>query len=186
MTLRVSRSHGDRTASSLAVALSLGGDLLDPLLFDVFREFAFSSTSASEFADFYLRAECFSKFSDGDKEGALSRVEKAYSKFSESEIACAEANAQLVDPWSRCRLNQTIWRRARGIVSRILGTFPLESFPSRCAFGPGASGSLQRTAASHQNKWALSTHITEGALPYYLAFHRWADIGPVGSSSEQW
>lgn len=180
MTHRVSRSQGDRTASLLAESLSIGDEVLDPSLFDVCREFAFDSSSAADFSFFYLRAECMSKFNDGDANWAQTRVENAMSKFLSSELACADANARLVDPWSRSRLNQPVWRRARGIVSRILGSFPLADFPRRCSFGPGASGSLRRSAASHQNKWALSTHITEGALPYYLAFHRWADIGLPG------
>lgn len=59
-------------------------------------------------------------------------------------------------------------------MSRILGRFPMERFPAACGFGPGASSSIRRKDACHQNKWASSAHITERAIPYHSAFVSWA------------
>lgn len=176
MIRRIPIRSGNALLCELADSLDLlqSNDEISSSLLDVSREFAFSSDSADEFAHWYLRSECFSKFRSSGETPHL--VEAALAKFQEAELLAARANERLVDPWTRHSLDQRVWRRARGIASRVLGRFPWESFPWHCRFGPGASGSLRRTDASHQKKWAASAHITEGAVPYHHAFVRWSTL----------
>jgi len=168
---------GERTTLALASAL-FGEDTLeiDPMIFDVSREFAFSSDNAEEFAYWYLRSECFSKFQPGDPDLEVAQERAAMERFMAAESDCKLANSQLVDIWTRPRLNLRVFKKARALIGGLLGRFPWEEFPWECRFGPGASGSLSRKRASHQNKWVLSTHITAEALPYYAAFWRWSTL----------
>lgn len=178
MGLRPSKIRaGERATLALNRALfGEGDDVVDLSVLDVCREFAFSSENADDFAYWYLRSECFSKFLPDDPELQGYREEAAMEKFMEAEHACGLANSRLVDVWTRARLDLPVWAKARALVGGVLGAFPWEQFPWECRFGPGASGSLTRKRASHQNKWVLSTHITAEALPYYAAFKRWSTL----------
>lgn len=173
MRLSLGISTGDRILSLAADALGFDTEI-DSSHLDVCRAFAFSSDTAEEFSSWYLRSECFSKFRSGGVD--LKRSTLTQQKFLDAEYACELANARLVDTWSRASLNQSVWRRARSLVADVLGQFPWDSFPRYCGFGPGASVGLPSRKAFHQNKWELSTHITEGALPYFSAFDRWAGL----------
>lgn len=178
MIRRIPIRSGDALLCELAQSLSLIGGSetsIDPCLLSVSREFAFSSTTAEEFSEFYLRSEAFSKFRGED---SASLAEVAIDKFREAESAAGDSNSRLIDLWSRARVNQRVFRRARAILHDILGPFPMESFPWACRFGPGASVGLRRTDASHQKKWDRSSHITKAALPYYWAFARWSTVLP--------
>lgn len=166
----------DTVLSSLSTRLGFQFPEIDPFELGLLREFAFDSTSAAEFAWFYNASEVFSKFSNGDQRAGAMRVLAAKSKFYEAEGICRTANERLYEGFSRASLNQTVLRRARGLVSRVLGPFPWESFPWACGFGPGASLGLRRVASSQQNKWVMSTHITQAAIPYFAAFRRWAGV----------
>lgn len=174
-------STSDRTVVSIANAFDLGSTEIDPALFQVAREFAFSSETAQDFAYWYQVSQVFSKFDPGDPGSASRRVGVAMAGFEASELACRNSNGRLVDTWSRPQLHFGHWARARRLTAAVLGRFPWESFPRLCAFGPGASSSLRRTASCQQNKWALSTHITPAAIPYYAAFHRWAGLADLPS-----
>nr|WKV34133.1 MAG: RNA-dependent RNA polymerase [Riboviria sp.] len=174
-SLSLSVRNGDRLSTSLASALDIeSGGEIDPHLLDVSREFAFSSKTAEEFYQWYLRSECFSKYlSDGSAE---ERSSLALRKFWDAEQECHSINGRLVDPWSRASITQRDWKRARAIVGDILGKFDFNELPQSCAFGPGASTQWKSREAFHQNKWALSTHITEEALPYGEAFLKWSGL----------
>lgn len=148
---------GESLDRMLAEALGIYSEGIAPDHLAVAREFAFSSDSLIEFAEWYLRAECFSKYSvSGDD---LSRAEAALDKFKEAEAQCHRLNERLVDPWSRVSLNQDVWKRARALIGSVLGPFPWEELPTCVGFGPGASTEMRASHAFLQNKWALSTHI---------------------------
>lgn len=179
MSLRLSVGQGDSTVLQIADALGFGDEISDVEL-QFCRMAAFDSTSADEFREWYLRYNAFNKFVDAS---GADLVTPAIQKFMDAETACREANSRLVDIWNRARINPRAWRKARSIIGAVLGRFPLDELPWRSGFGPGASGSLQRSRSSHQNKWVLSSHITEEALPYYVAFHRSVDL-PIPDNLE--
>lgn len=178
MRLNLSNVLGDRVTGQLARSLGVSsdGDSISPELFGVMNEFAFSSTTPEEFSYWYLRAKCFSKFDDGDPSSEAARVTAAMDAFWDSEAHCSAVNERLVDPWTRHSIPQGVLRRARCLVSDVLAQFPWEKFPMACGFGPGATTGLRRNESAQQNKWALSAHITEKALPYHHAFARWCSV----------
>lgn len=174
-SLSLSVRNGDRLSLALATALDVeGGGAVDPSILGACRAFAFDSASAEEFGEWYLRAECFSKYlSPGDDEA---RRSLALRKFWDAEARCQSINERLVDPWSRASLHQRTWLRARAIVGEVLGRFDLNELPQSCAFGPGATTQWKSRDAYHQHKWEFSSHITEEALPYAIAFQKWAGL----------
>ena len=169
----------DSIIQSLATRMGYGYPDVDPVELAINREFAMSSTSAAEFAWFYLCSEALSKFSNNSPASSKLRREAAEASFWRSEEACRIANGRLVDPWTRCSLNQRVLRRARTLVTSVLGPFPWEQFSWECGFGPGASLGLRRQASSQQNKWVKSAHITQTAIPYFAAFRRWAGLNTL-------
>lgn len=175
MTLKVSNKLGVMVTQELASAFGLleeGGLTVDAGQFDESWEAALASRNHEEFALHYQRASLLSKF---DTEDPL--LEDATIRgFIENEEMCALINRQLVGGSQSLYVDPYIWSRARRRVRQVLGPFPWEKFPQVCGFGPGASTSLRRRVSSHQNKWELSTHITESALPYYDAFQKWSGI----------
>lgn len=181
MTLRVSRTLGDTITTALADALDLGTDFISEPMIDVCRSFAFESEDVNEFRYWYLRDQCFSKFETGDSLDDLRKEKAAIAGFKSSEENCRVINGKFEGWESRCSVNIKLIRRARAIIARILGTFDINELPSMCGFGPGASGSLGRKACSQQDKWDLSSHITERALPYHAAFVKWSGSIPVPS-----
>lgn len=178
MRLNLSSVLGDRVTCQLAknLGLSRDGQFVTPEFIDVMNEFAFSSTSAAEFGWYYLRAQCLSKFRDGNPESAIARETAAMDSFWEGEAHCSAVNARLVDPWTRHSIPQGVLRRARCLVSDVLGPFQWEKFPTACGFGPGATTGLRRNESAQQNKWALSAQITAKAIPYHHAFSKWCSI----------
>lgn len=176
-TLRpLARSVSDSAIQSLCHGFELGFPAVDVTSLAVSREFAFSSSSPDEFAFFYQASEMVSKFLDTSPEGSTQRRLAAENSFFAFEEKCRDTNGRMVDCWSRPGLPVGLLNRARVILKTLLGPFEWDEFPTSCGFGPGASSGLKRRESSHQNKWALSTHITERALPYYAAFRRWADL----------
>lgn len=176
MSLRLGIRNGDCIVPLVAEALGFSPDVITETELKVCREFAFSSNRPDEFAEWYLRSEAFSKFDDGLAEGRQERFDSAMQRFHAAEAACRHANSRIVGWDLYVGFNPRVWRRARATIASILGPFPWERFPLHCQFGPGASVGLSRRRASYQNKWVLSTHITEAAIPYYTAFRRWANI----------
>ena len=163
-------------------ALGMGAAATDSEYFDAMRNLAFKSDDPHEFAFWYLRSECTSKYV-GVMAGGLSndgRKAAAIESFMNGELSCAVSNSALVDPFTRVSLNQTVWRRARALCHEILGRWNYEEFISLCGFGPGASTGLRRKDSSQQKKWEKAAHITASALPYLLAFHKWAAIDRSG------
>lgn len=177
MVLRTGAYDGDRTVGLVSSALDIElSAILSEDRMAQSMSHALESTTDEDFRYHYLRAHVFSKYNDEDPSSALLRQAKAYEKFADAETTCRLFNERLVDPWSRVSLNQEVIRRARAIMAELLGSFPWEKFPEVCGFGPGASTGLSRRDSSQQNKWVSSSHITAAALPYYLAFNRWAAI----------
>lgn len=176
MSLRLSDPFGDRLIHLTATALGLSeaDGTVDPLELEHSREAAFETSSdPASFAMNYLRSEALSKYDNGDPAAILQLERLAFQDFLWNERRCGQVNDRLSDVWIRSSTSTSVWRRARRIIAGVLGRFPWEEFPRACGFGPGASTSLPRRSASPQNKWGLSSHITEGALPYHQAFAKW-------------
>lgn len=178
MTLKVRFHDGDCVPTLLAETLGVSddaGDIWGSTL-DCCRAFAFDCDNSSEFRDWYLRSEAFSKYEDGDSSMVAVKEQLAITSFLESEQACREANLRLVGWDYDARISVRIWRRARAIVHDILGNLDRNKLIGFCQFGPGATADLPRRKAQTHNKWSCQTTITEGALPYYWAFRRWSNI----------
>lgn len=181
MRTRIKRSHalGEKAQLPLLVqrALLFGSDgEVDSSLLDVSRAFAFSSDNASEFSDWYLRAECLSKYQTPGSSDR--RHNAACLKFWDAERVCADSNSRLVDVYNKTGNSsyRSTLLRARALIGSVLGRFDLNEFIELSGFGPGASTSLRRKSSSQQNKWELSTHITAEAIPYYSAFRKWSSV----------
>lgn len=175
MKLSFAGRISDKLAPSVGEALGFS-DSFDTSLLDVAREFAFSSETAEEFATWYLRSECLSKFDDGDP--ALREVRKlaAFDAFRKAEDVCQKSNERIVGWTYDSNITPSLWRRAAALCHEILGKLDINELPGSCAFGPGATAEFPRKRASYHNKWELSSHITARALPYYHAFTRWSSI----------
>lgn len=177
MTLKVSDKLGTDVTTELAAALGMlsvsdGVPEVDPDLFAEEWEFAFQAKDHETFGYHYMRSCVFSKYDTNDP----TLEAETLKGFLENEITCGWVNKMLVGGSESLYVSPRIWSRARRKVRQVLGPFPWNRFPRACGFGPGASTSLRRRLSSHQNKWALSTHITESALPYYDAFRNWSGI----------
>lgn len=143
------------------------------------RERAFEVRSCPQlFKYWYVRSQMVTKFQQGSVPAAA-RKAAAYAKFVEAEEACRVSNGRLYDALNRPSA-AAFWpelKRARVIVSTILGKLQLDDLPYSCAFSSGASTEFNRSESDIQKKWAEATHVTAGALPYATAFAQWA--GPV-------
>jgi hypothetical protein len=143
------------------------------------RERAFEVRSNSQlFKYWYVRSQVLNKFQEGSV-SASDRKAAAIAKFLEAETVCATSNARLYDAFNRPSA-QAWWpelKRAKNIISEILGKFQLDDLPYSCAFSSGASTEFNRSESDIQKKWGEATHVTAGALPYAVAFARWA--GPL-------
>lgn len=122
----------------------------------------------SDFRMQYFAAEAFSK-TPWDIPG-VNREAAAYEIFFKAEEACKRANARLIEFESRPSLDVLRFRRARSMVAAVLGKFSWDDCLPHFSFGPGASTSLRRREARHENKWENGAHITGNCLPLFLAF----------------
>ncbi len=123
---------------------------------------------SSTFRDEYWAAEAWSKYPFVLP--GVNRETTAFEKFFEAEEQCRVANSRLVGWDSRCSLDIKKLSRARRLVAGILGRFDRDLCLQYCSFGPGATTSMPRRLASQQQKWGFASHVTEQALPWYLAF----------------
>lgn len=130
----------------------------------------------------YLREEWASKYPF--VVSGVDRREVALQKFRESELSCRSANERLTGWDTRPSIDRKIFSSARVHIGKLLGPFDRDEIVSRSGFGPGASTSLRRRNASHQNKWVRSSHITEKALPWFVSFRRWAGVPDIPSRVE--
>lgn len=128
-----------------------------------------------EFRRNYWAAEMWSKF---PFDIGVDRRSVAYATFLESEAKCAEVNCYLADGWSRPWPTSLryLLERARRNISRLLGDVNLEEIVQMADWGPGASTSLRSHQAQKPNKWELGAHATFRALPYVLAYRKWAGL----------
>lgn len=120
----------------------------------------------------YLKAEYASKYKFCIP--GVDRKQNAINKFLDAELACRSSNSRFTGWDSRASVPFPVFMRAKRLIHGLLGEFNIDELPSRCGFSSGASTSLPRRRASLQNKWALSSHVTATALPYAIAFQRYA------------
>lgn len=143
---------------------------------DVARMRAFEVRHSPELFKFwYLRSQIANKFQHGTIP-ASARKAAALEKFMEGELACVSSNARLYDAFNRPSA-QAFWpelKRAKNIISTILGKFQMDDLPFSCAFSSGASTEFNRSESDIQKKWAEATHVTVDALPYAMSFGLWA------------
>lgn len=142
------------------------------------RERCFAVRSnAKLFKYWYVRSQVSKRFQEGTT-SAKCRHDTAIAAFRASEDVCRATNARCYDLFNRgssLRFHKELVR-ARRIVAEILGGFRWEEFPYACAFSSGASTEFRRIDSAIQKKWAEAAHITQEALPYGLAFARWAGV----------
>ena len=150
-------------------------------LLDGYREQAFLASNPETFAHLYHLSETVSKW-DGPGLVAANdefREASAMTAFWDAEEQCRVANERLAGwEWRHSVPTKTI-RTAQRLIAGVLGKLDLNELPQSCGFGPGASTSLKRANSSQQNKWQSSCHITANALPYHLAFIRWANLSAL-------
>lgn len=124
----------------------------------------------------YWAAEMWSKY-PFEIEG-IDRASVATQKFLEAETLCASANHLLTDGFSRpwpAEVRSAL-KKARRNICKLVGGITLDEVVQGAGWGPGATTSMRRIQASAQHKWEFGTHATIGALPYCLAFNKWAGI----------
>lgn len=139
-----------------------GGILYDP---DVFRLE-------------YLRSEGHKRYTKGTISAAV-RQANALEAFEEGETLAGQANARLVDCFNRASTPpqmRELLLRARNVVAGVLGPYDGDYFARMCSFSGGASTEFLRSDSHPTKKWGLATHITRSALPYYIAYHKWAGL----------
>lgn len=132
-------------------------------------------TNPESFRDAYWRSEVWSKHPF--KIEGVDRAAKAYATATESEERCADSNKRLADLWSRPIPDRyrAILMEARSLLEHLFKGFTLDEVIQHVGWGPGATTSLRRAQATPQNKWVLGAHMTEGCVPYYLAFSQWCN-----------
>lgn len=161
----------------------VSGELKESL--DASRKGAFSGSEYYRlFKHRYLRSQVLKKYQKGTIT-ADARVRNAVVGLLESEEGCRAANGRLYDAFNRPSADQYIDHlgRAKRIIAGILGTFDAEVFIRCCSFSSGATTEFRRGIAAVPTKWETGTHITERALPWWLAFQRWSSY-PLDRSLE--
>lgn len=160
VTLRVAESlRRELGLSALSWPEIVNLDLPDPAAF----------TSPEEFRDAYWRSEVLSKvpFDIG-----IDRRAAARQSFDAAERACALANERLCSFWERPvpEWYRSVFRRAQSLLAHLFRGFSVDEVVSHVRWGPGASTSMPRAQASHQNKWVKAAHMTSSVEPYFRAF----------------
>ncbi len=132
--------------------------------------------TAGEFLPEYWAVESVSKYPFVLP--GVDREAKAILAFDEAEDRCRAANAHLCDALAKPfpEKYRRIIRQARQKLSWLLSGISRDEVMQRAGWGPGASTSLPRKRASHQIKWEFATHVTIGALPWYVALCRYARV----------
>ncbi|DAD50669.1 RNA-directed RNA polymerase [ssRNA phage SRR6960799_11] len=133
--------------------------------------------AAERFAVTYIADEMFSKYDDG-KPSAQKRA-KAVERFLQAEHQCALVNQKLEpsaigqEPWWMDERSDAdddlvvvglVLKRARSLISRVLGAFPgWVKVMENANFGPGATTRLPRAKGHHAYKWANNSQVTRAA-----------------------
>lgn len=133
--------------------------------------------TAESFRDAYWLAETWSKFPF--ELPSIDRSAVALAEFDRCEGVCAETNARIPGEyfWGSSAPPPHIRRllaKAKAKIAVLLRDFSLDSFVPHCGWGPGASTDIRAMYAAAEIKWENSTHVTQSALPYALAYCRWA------------
>jgi len=125
-----------------------------------------------QFRDRYWAAECLSKY---PFDIGIDRRAVALQQFFKFEEQCAVSNRRLANLWERPIPEgyRNVLRRAASLMEHLFRGFSVEEILQFSKWGPGASTSMRRTQASHQNKWVLAAHMTSGVRPYFEAFRRY-------------
>lgn len=174
MRLRRSEKFADVVASKLSEALGFHEDGPFEYELDLCRAFAFSSTTADEFAEWYLRSECLSKYSGAELPTAEAA---AMQSFADGEKQCAAMNAKLLHGLNLSRLSYESLLTACRLVEKVLTGLTLDEILMRSGFGPGSTAGRSRRLSSYHEKWEprveVSQHyVTEAVIPYLSVFKR--------------
>lgn len=128
----------------------------------------------------YLMANILKRYEGDDAESRDAREQAALDDLVESELSCRVTNEIFTGPlaldWCNAKIPVHLiskLKRARSILSSLLGQFDWEEFPTHVDFTPGATTELPRSRAAAHNKWELGTHCSARALPYAQAFFKW-------------
>lgn len=182
-----SKARLRRVHSSILAALPIGlGDITASTLKQLERE-AFASSDTAEFRRRYLDACVLKRWQGNESVPKQDRVDTAISKLMDSEIRVRASNAVFYGPECLDSSNAQIpmhllkvYRRARRLISALLGPLDFEEFARNVEFSPGATTEFNRSSCDATNKWALGTHVTPRAAPYASAYQQW--LGPFLTS----
>lgn len=184
------KKHSARLHQALrdAIPALRGTSLSSSVMEDDFNT-ALACTDPEDFKFWYLEANLLKRYVGEDLSNSDDRVTSAVEKLMESEIWCRESNWVFSGGLDRSNgliplhLLPTL-KRARRILGSILGRFPWDRFPSACDFSPGATTEFPRKQAALHYKWLEATQVTPRAIPYVLAFQKWAGIPELYRSLE--
>lgn len=172
LRLRRSEKFADVVTSRLSEALGFSEEGPFEYELDICRAFAFSATSADEFAEWYLRSECLSKYSGAELPTAEAA---AIASLMEGEESCRLFNRRLLRGEYSER-TKAVLIRACGLIQKVIGEVTLEEVFLGCDFGPGSSAAVARRYSSYHEKWDPSQgtqhFATLGAIPYLALFQR--------------
>lgn len=183
MRLRRSEKFAERCTLLLADALGFGETVTETQL-DFCRAAAFSSKTSDEFAEWYLRSECLSKYSESE----LPEAERnAYASFWEQEDTNYTTNQRLGAGAYSYRTHVFLMR-ACSLITRVMNGFSFEEIVENCSYSSGATAGVGRKHSAIPNKWHEVQGVTElphyatlGALPYAIAFRRYTGSTPAPS-----
>lgn len=144
---------------------------------------AVASTGVSDAKYWYLEANCLKRFQGKLLSDAVVREDAAVEKLLASEVRCRHSNAVMTDVFNRGWVPphiRTLLVKTKSNLQWLLGRFDWEEFPKAVNFTPGATTEFTRKNAATHNKWEFGAHITPRALPYAMAFRRWAGEALIG------
>ena len=145
------------------------------------RKRAFAGVESYQwFKYWYVKAHALKKYQKGSI-SAADRKAAAIEILKASEETCRATNDRLFEAleFSNARVplrNQRYLLRTKRIVHEILGNYCMDQHVRACNFSSGATTEFRRAIAAIPKKWAEGSHITKDALPYGLAFAKWAGL----------
>ena len=129
-----------------------------------------------EFIIDYWAVESFSKFPA--VVAGIDRKAEAIRRFQVAEELTRISNERTVEYLSRPRpdlLRRSVIK-ARAKLHSLLSGITRDEILVSSRWGPGATSELSRRASSTSHKWQFASHITCGALPWFLALSKYGNV----------
>lgn len=118
----------------------------------------------------------------------VDRKKVALDKFFEAEQQCLNTNRRILRSEFKNAQTSSVLRRAKFKIETILGDIDPEAFLDACNWGPGATVSIKRRAATHPNKFQTESGITLEAYNFVApwwstAFPHWVPRFTIQNAS---